>query len=79
MTSHRPSRSTLDGLPIVTIGAALMAAAPSVGRSQASNGGGYEPTETDCANVSAAPGRYSPDRLAVRQVIPSSRWSFGRG
>ena len=32
MASHRPPRSTLDGLPIVAIGAALMAAAPTGGR-----------------------------------------------
>jgi hypothetical protein len=78
MTSLRPLRSTLDALPTVAIGAALMAAAPSVGRSRASNASGYEPSETDCANVSAQPGRNSSHRLAARQIIPSSQWRFGR-
>ncbi len=60
MTSHHPSRMSLDGLHAVAVGAALMAAAPigvasaagggdSGESGQAANGGGYEPSVTGCA------------------------------
>jgi hypothetical protein len=85
MTSHHPSRSTVNGLAVVAIAAAFMAAAPLGAASaaavgvgpgagaaaaapsspSASNGSGYEPSETDCVNVAQAPGRYAPDDLAA--------------
>ena len=69
MASHRPLPSTCDGLPIVAIGAALMAAAPS-GRRRAAD---VEPSETDCPQEMAEPGRQ-----AARPIVPSSRWRFNR-
>ncbi len=84
MTSHRQMRSTVDGLAAVAIAAAFMAAAPisaasaapvgggvgGAGESgQASNGSGYEPSETDCVNIAQQPGRYRPSELARCGVI----------
>jgi hypothetical protein len=91
MTSHRQLRSTVDGLAAVAIGAALMAAAPIGAASaagdgsdsgesgQAANGGGYEPSETDCVNVARQPGRYAPDDLAACRVTPQSQGFYRRG
>jgi len=82
MTSHRPLRATVDGLAVVAIAAAFMAAAPigpafatGVGAAaagdsgQGSNGSGYNPSETDCVNIMQQPGRYGPDELARCGVI----------
>jgi len=76
MTSHRPLRSTVDGLAAVAIAAAFMAGAPigaaaaagvggggsagvgaAAASGQASNGSGYEPSETDCVTIAEQPGR----------------------
>ncbi len=90
MTSHRPLRSTVDGLAAVAIAAAFMAAAPigaaaaagggggsagvgaAAASGQASNGSGYEPSETDCVNVAQQPGRYAPDELARLRPHPAA-------
>jgi hypothetical protein len=91
MTSHRPLRSTVDGLAIVAIAAAFMAAGPigaasaaglggggsgvgagvgaAAASGQASNGSGYEPSETDCVTIAQQPGRYTPDDLAACGII----------
>jgi hypothetical protein len=90
MTSHRPLRSTVDGLAAVAIAAAFMAGAPigaaaaagvggggsagvgagaAAASGQASNGSGYEPSETDCVTIAQQPGRYTPDDLAACGVI----------
>jgi len=37
---------------------------------QASNGSGYEPSETDCVTIAQQPGRYAPDDLAACGLIP---------
>jgi hypothetical protein len=89
MTSHRPLRSTVDGLAAVAIAAAFMAGAPigaaaaagvggggsagvgaAAASGQASNGSGYEPSETDCVNVAQQPGRYAPDDLSACGLTP---------
>lgn len=70
MASHRPLPSTCDGLPIVAIGAALMAAAPSGGRRRAADA---EPSQTDGAQAIAESGRQ-----AARPVVYSPRWRFDR-
>jgi hypothetical protein len=43
----------------------------SAATGQASNGSGYEPSETDCVTIAQQPGRYTPDDLAACGVIPS--------
>jgi hypothetical protein len=77
MTSQRPPRSTLDGLPIVSIGAVLMAGGPSFGGSPAADDDGDKPSEIERAPFTAEPGRHTPRRQAARPVVPSSRSRFG--
>jgi hypothetical protein len=75
MASHRSPRSTLDGLPIVAIAAALMAPPPSGGRWRA---GGDEPAAIDRGAASALPGRHAPDRTADRHAAASLQRRFSR-
>lgn len=95
MTSHRPLRSTVDGLAAVAIAAAFMAGAPigaaaaagggggsagvgaAAASGQASNGSGYEPSETDCVNVAQQPGRYAPDDLSACGLTPPPMGGYG--
>jgi len=49
-------------------GSAGVGAAAASG--QASNGSGYEPSETDCVNVAQQPGRYAPDDLSACGLTP---------
>lgn len=46
----------------------------------ASNGSGYEPSETDCVTVAQAPGRYAPDDLAACGITaPVYGYGYYRG
>ena len=57
-------------------GPGVGAAAASAG--QASNGSGYEPSETDCVTIAQQPGRYAPDDLAACGVAGPA-WGYGYG
>ncbi len=77
MTSHRPLRSTVDGLAACAVGRRVDGGAPigaaSARGSSRPNGSGYEPSETDCVNIAQRPAAIG--RTNWPAAASSPRWA----